>query len=410
MSRIDNGGDGTALAKSTEAEVRRIVPVQDDSEFAIFLDTAKFEHVWRVAKMFAASSIVPEHFRGKIENCFIACQMAFRLKVDPFMFLQSTYVVHGKPGMEAKLAIALMNTSGLFDGPLEFDLAGEGDQRGCQVKAKLKAGGREITGPRVSIATAKAEGWYGQNQKWKTIPDLMLQYRAASWFGRLYCPERLMGMQTVEEIRDVGETVAEPAMLKGADHTLERIRSRHGENDSVTPKEPASPAPEPQPGAEAAGDIPTSGPALRRRTRKALEVVYAQTNRIASELKASDEKDQSNAGASSDAAQEAPTPPNLSSTAAEAHSEPAKVSDDAIEFCSGPWREFVNRLWAVASEVSPELARLEFEGGITKNARIWPKATDGTHSVPVDKRALIVEAVKAKRMNYKTGVIEAPNV
>jgi hypothetical protein len=51
---------------------------------------------------------------------------------------------------------------------------------------------------------AKAEGWFGKNgSKWKTMPDLMLRYRAATFFGRLYCPELLMGMKVQEEVIDV---------------------------------------------------------------------------------------------------------------------------------------------------------------------------------------------------------------
>jgi hypothetical protein len=48
------------------------------------------------------------------------------------------------------------------------------------------------------------EGWYSKaGSKWKTMPELMLRYRAAAFFGRLYAPEILMGMKTVEEIEDV---------------------------------------------------------------------------------------------------------------------------------------------------------------------------------------------------------------
>jgi len=32
----------------------------------------------------------------------------------------------------------------------------------------------------------------------------MFMYRAAAWFGRINCPERLMGMQTRDEIEDAG--------------------------------------------------------------------------------------------------------------------------------------------------------------------------------------------------------------
>ena len=50
---------------------------------------------------------------------------------------------------------------------------------------------------------AKDEGWLGKNgSKWKTMPQLMLRYRAASFFSSLNCPELTMGIYTKEEIED----------------------------------------------------------------------------------------------------------------------------------------------------------------------------------------------------------------
>ena len=50
---------------------------------------------------------------------------------------------------------------------------------------------------------AKAEGWLGKNgSKWKTMPQLMLRYRAASFFSSLNCPELTMGLYTREEMQD----------------------------------------------------------------------------------------------------------------------------------------------------------------------------------------------------------------
>lgn len=178
--------------------------VHDDSSFANLLDTGKFEHMWRVAQVFSKSGMVPKHFAGKPEACFVAVQMAVRLEVDPFMFMQNTYTSpDGKPAMEGKLAIALINARGPFKGGVQFSYDGEGDDYGCTATGIHKADGKPRT-LKVDIATAKAEGWYSRNKKWQTMQDQMLLYRAGAWFGRAYCPEVLMGMQTIEEREDVG--------------------------------------------------------------------------------------------------------------------------------------------------------------------------------------------------------------
>jgi hypothetical protein len=57
------------------------------------------------------------------------------------------------------------------------------------------------------------------------MPELMLMYRAASFFGRLYAPEVLMGMHSVEEIQDaeVIATSTPPAATKKANKEAERL-------------------------------------------------------------------------------------------------------------------------------------------------------------------------------------------
>ena len=55
----------------------------------------------------------------------------------------------------------------------------------------------------VDMDMAKDEGWLSKNgSKWKTMPQLMLRYRAASFFSSLNCPELTMGLYTKEEMQD----------------------------------------------------------------------------------------------------------------------------------------------------------------------------------------------------------------
>lgn len=177
----------------------------DDGPNKVLLDRATFEQVYSIAVLFSKSDLVPAHFRNKPDNCFIIGQLALRLGFDFFMMLQGTYVVHGRPGFEGKLIIALLNSSGLFEDPLDYEWEGkpETDSWAVTVYAKRKKTGKECR-LRFKYATAVAEGWVKGNQKWKSMPDQMMMYRAAAFFARVYCPERLMGMPSVDELEDVG--------------------------------------------------------------------------------------------------------------------------------------------------------------------------------------------------------------
>lgn len=196
----------TAVAQKSDQ-----VAVVDEGIFFNLMDSARFAQIQRVGRMFANSQLVPEHFRGAEADCIIAVEMAMRLKLHPFNLMQSLYVVHGKPGIEAKMVIALINASGLFRGPLQFKLTGEAMARQCTAFATY-AKTNQVCETTVTMAMAKAEGWLDKaGSKWKTLPDLMLQYRSASFFGRLYCPEVLFGMQSTEELHDVAEVEVNPA-------------------------------------------------------------------------------------------------------------------------------------------------------------------------------------------------------
>lgn len=169
----------------------------------LYLDVQKFEMAQRVSKMLSQSTMVPEHFRGNIGNCMIALNFASRTGLDVFMVMQKLYVIHGKPGIEAQLMIALINKSGRFT-PLKFRMKGTpGKDLECTCYATEKSTGEECT-QTVTWKIVDAEGWNKKaGSKWQTMPQLMIQYRSAAFFGRLYCPEALLGMMTQEELYDI---------------------------------------------------------------------------------------------------------------------------------------------------------------------------------------------------------------
>jgi ribosomal protein S18 len=200
----------------------------ETGDFANLLDTRKFEHMWRVASLYAKSKMVPEHYRGSPEDVFVAAQMAVRLGVDIFMFLQNTYVIHGKPGMEAKLAIALVNSRGPFDGPIQWKFEGDGEKRKCTAFARHRRTG-EICEATVSWDMVKKEGWADKpGSKWKSIPDVMFRYRAATFLARLYAPECLMGMQTVDELDDTPRRFVDAQVLPSGESKASRLADRLG--------------------------------------------------------------------------------------------------------------------------------------------------------------------------------------
>lgn len=166
-----------------------------------------WELAQRVAKALAAASLVPQEYRDNVPNCIIALEIANRLGASPLLVMQNLYVVHGRPGWSSQFLIATFNQCGRFSA-MRFEFFGtqNTDSWGCRAWAIEKSTNERITGADITIALAKAEGWHTKSgSKWKTMPQQMLMYRAASWFVRAYAPELSMGLQTRDELDDVVE-------------------------------------------------------------------------------------------------------------------------------------------------------------------------------------------------------------
>jgi hypothetical protein len=185
-------------------------------------EAAAFDMLQRQAKMFSASTLVPKDFQGNIANCAIAINIAKRLGTDPFMTIQNVDVIHGRPSFRATFLIAMVNSSGRFE-PLQFKMEGaEGSpDRSCIAWAKSKDDGSVLEGPKITLAMAKAEGWSTKSgSKWITMPELMLRYRSAAFFARLYAPDITLGMMTADEAHDVAVRDVTPAPVPARNSKL----------------------------------------------------------------------------------------------------------------------------------------------------------------------------------------------
>lgn len=210
-----------------------------------FSTMASFEFMQRTAKMFSASTMVPAAYQAiitkgygknaKVEanpaalaNCMIALDMSQRMNANPLMIMQNLHIIEGRPSWSSQFIIAAINNCGKFS-PLRFDLEwldemdatfstfewinGQKEERKHSVRIKNarcvawaieKATGDRLESAPVTMEMAVAEGWFSKNgSKWKSMPDLMMRYRSAAFFGRIYAPELLMGLPAAEELHDV---------------------------------------------------------------------------------------------------------------------------------------------------------------------------------------------------------------
>lgn len=212
----------------------------------------EFELSWRRGQALAASTLIPKDYRGKPENCMIALEIAERVGMSPLLVMQNLYLVHGRPSWSAQFTIAAINRSPRF-GYINYEFSGMGDDWQCVAWATEKATGERVNGPPCSVRMAKDEGWWGRKSrdggaasKWPTMTENMLMYRSASFFGRMYVPEVLMGFPTVEESEDIGPRGAESGharvsiddILSGGAEVVSGAEAELGTDPATEPCEP----------------------------------------------------------------------------------------------------------------------------------------------------------------------------
>lgn len=181
---------------------------------AFLSDGAAFEHLWRVAKAFSLSGMVPAHFQGKPESCMVALMYAQQLGEHPMVMFQEVTVINGRPGTSARFSISRANKSGLLQGPITWKSKGQGEALEVTASAVLRETGEVITAT-VSMKEAIADGWT-RNSKYKSIPEQMLRWRAATRLINLYMPEVLFGLSVREEAEARAVTVTEAPTTSGS--------------------------------------------------------------------------------------------------------------------------------------------------------------------------------------------------
>lgn len=229
---------------------------RDNDELRVFsLDG--FEIAQRMAKSLASSTLVPKIYQGQegLANCLIALELAGRMKISPMVVMQNMVPIHGRPSWSSQFLIGTVNACGRFS-PLRYIFDNEDEPTSCYCEAKDLASGEILRGEKITIAMAKAQGWWSrkgtngaETSKWPTMTGQMLRFRAASWWQRVHCPELSLGLPTQEEAIDVeAVTVSEVPAAAIAPAVPEPLTHRAEESaEAATPAAESTPAPEPQP-------------------------------------------------------------------------------------------------------------------------------------------------------------------
>ena len=209
-----------------------IAPYQRPDALQIMFDERMFAQAMRVADMMSnARGFVPPHLAGKKEACFAVVVTAMTSGLNPYAIAKGTYQTPGgQVGYMGALVHAMLEASGEFIGPIEYEHTGDWsrvqgnfeiatstkadndgnakyfakrkwtpeDARkgncGVTVKGTLKRDGKERT-----FHLDLAQCFPLNSTLWATDPKTQICYRAVRGFGNLAVPHIMMGIPGVDD-------------------------------------------------------------------------------------------------------------------------------------------------------------------------------------------------------------------
>jgi hypothetical protein len=163
-----------------------------------FGSLAGWELLQRQARALAASDFVPPQFKANLANCLLALDVMHRQGLPLLTVLQNLVVIGNVPGWKTAYLVASFNTCGRFSA-----IRYERTPGACRAWAIERLTRERLDGPTITLEMARAEGWLTRKgSKWATMPEYMLDTRAAAFFIRQVAPEIGMGMFGDDELRD----------------------------------------------------------------------------------------------------------------------------------------------------------------------------------------------------------------
>ncbi|MDB5584843.1 MAG: hypothetical protein JWR80_10019 [Bradyrhizobium sp.] len=171
--------------------------------------------VMEFAKLMSLSgAAVPSHLRANPGACLAISIQALEWKMSPFAVANKSYLVNNKGeeriAYESQLLHAIIEARAPLQGRLRFDILGEGDDRRCKVYGTFRGEAEAhvyISETLGKLRDARGRNDYGKlkgSPLWDTQPEVQLFYSASRQWGRLYCPDVILGIYTPEELETQG--------------------------------------------------------------------------------------------------------------------------------------------------------------------------------------------------------------
>ena len=146
-----------------------------------------------LAKAICNTQMIPQHFKGKPDECAAAMLYGASLGLDPMQAVKGIYVVHGSAALYARTMASIV----LRD---QHELWTVESTNEAVTVAGRRRGTDRVEQSTWTYERAQLAG-YTSNAKYKTDPQAMLYAKAVSEVCRKIAPDSLAGVYAVEELQ-----------------------------------------------------------------------------------------------------------------------------------------------------------------------------------------------------------------
>lgn len=203
-----------------------MITAEDVNPISMMFDPVIAERVMAIAQTLARGvATVPKHLQGNVGDCLAIVMQSASWKLNPFAVAQKTFLIGGRLGYEAQLLNAVATSLRVIDGRFEYTYFGDWAKIAKKPIMKRSQNGYEVMTPGwdendeggVGVTvTARLRGdpaprdlnlllqecWPRNSTLWAAKPRQQIAYLAVKQWMRLYAPDAILGVYTVDELQE----------------------------------------------------------------------------------------------------------------------------------------------------------------------------------------------------------------
>lgn len=191
-----------------------------------------YEHYQKVAVMLSKSGVIPNAYKGKPEDIFVAMAMGYQLGFPIEQSLQDIAVVNGRPCLwgDGLLSLALNHPDcqSIDEQPIIDDNGCVIGYRCIVIRKRHKPHVKQFT-----LQDAQVAGLLSRGTVWKSYPERMLQMRARSFAIRDKFADALRGLRIAEIEEEDSRIIEGEVTVVQGESQVDKLKSVLKERTNV---------------------------------------------------------------------------------------------------------------------------------------------------------------------------------